>query len=868
MVCLLACCLPTMVAAGESAYVDVHEVGRVAIDSGVTLRLNPPAKDLVVAWIAADGTRVAPGDVVVRFDSVLIQDGLPARQRALAIAKMELERARSSRLDAIADLESRRHQLRGDYRTVRAQIERLLRVDPEQIALLQAEYQNAVLAAEIAERENGRCQAELAQGRISVESARAATHAAEQARLAVARPQQAVQLAQHPDELSHELVVLRQRCADIGGQLGVHPDGSEDPRKGIGERITALNSQIEADLNTVRGNVDKLAAELHESIRDLRDHTPMVSVDITTLPSKQVVARYLFAPSGHNVAGSTAVDRGLPFTAVRGYGWSRPCSVDELVWRDKVESKPLPAGMGTTGSKDGGKGRTRKKVDGGRGGQSGYVGGVALIAEPATWSCSLPSGRYAVKVGLGDNCDWDGAVVRIEGKPLSVPVRIPVGITEADTEVDVTDGRLDIAIGDAEMKTIRAPVAGAVVAQGTVKAGFRVTDQGQSLAFLAGPESLVVDVLVAQDLAPMLGRAKPRDGGDLQSRIRLNGIEVRRLNGVGMSAEIQEVGAQSVRYSRNPDDREDGNPADRIARELRLALPKAERAELIVGQAVDVRLRFSVPDGATTLLPHLVRIDREGAVIQEVEAVHERGVQAVRIGRQVVVDALIDPTHLRSPGPRQTGPIESSDGRFRGEVVPGARTRVSLSWVRGRVETLLPDGSQVKAGDVVLTIHDPKMEADSERAARDRQAAIREVLAAAERRHQDQLNVSSAHETRIVAETQARTALRQLYDVDDVAQLNVRLDEDLARLHADAARESSGRLAQLKVPPSDDVARAKVNLELALLNQDRARLSASAWDLALDWVKSKDTAASWLDRVAALGQREAEMDESTVQERI
>lgn len=863
-----ALCAACAACAGE-ATVEVRAVGAVAIDSGATRQLNAPAKDLVLSWVGVNGRAVGPGEAVMRFDPVLIETQLDDRRRAAEIARLENARTVAQRQGDIEALLTEQRRLRADLATVRASIAVAEAVDPEDIALLRADLRAARLAAEIAEREAARVGEERAQGRASLAQAEAAERAAAAARRDVRPAELALELAERPPQEPLDLAALRIRARDLAVKLGLGPDGADDPNLGIGARIAAARAQVEADLAARRTELERFDVELKQSERDVRDRTALAWIALTPAGEGAQPIAVRFLPRGRAAPEGFRADHGQAFAD--GQGWSRALDEDELAWRAAAPAAAPTAGAPPRppGGRPPGAGAPRRRSGGGGGGA--FSGGVALVARPATWSLAVPDGDYAVKVGLGDDREWDGARLRIEGVDLALPPRCGPGIAEHALQVRVRDGRLDVEVGDDEVKALRAPAAGVVVLQPHATPGFRVQDPSWTLAYLATGDAFLVDALVPQELAPLLapGRAAAGPGTPLAERIALAGAELVRGDGARVPAEILAVGAQSVRNQRGERSWDAGNPADNTARELRLRprLP-AGAAPLLQGESVGVSLRFALPAGCTALPPHLVRIDREGAAIRPRAAAADVAVEALRLGGETVVAAAVRAEDLLPPPPRRAGPIEDAQGRFRGEVAPGARTRVSLMWIWGRVESLVADGSMVAAGEVVLSIYNPQMEAEREKTERERRAAIQRVLAAAEQRRQGLIRAQGEHQARLVAETDARLRLRRQLDDDPEGALAAQRAIERAESALEAARIERSRIAALTRPDPDEAARAALALATAELELRRARLAEAAFALRLDWLRGSDLAEVWREAVAALARRDAELAEMAVQERI
>lgn len=858
---LLAAVLP----GGEAGVIELRCLGQTVLDSGATRPVEGSAKGLLVERLGADGRRVGPGDCLIVFDPSQIAAQLDDRRRGAAIVALEYARWRSNRDAELAGLESERRRLRAELAAVRAAIAVQAHADPQRIALLDAQRRQAELDASLAERDARRQADEHARGQISGAGLAAAESAAGLARLGVAGPTLAWQLAVAPNREPEELALLRVQELSLAARLGLDPTGQESSSLGIGARLTAAQAQLVADAAARRADLDRAEAELRQYERESSDHTPLAWIEIRPEGGETPLQRVRFAPADQPEEPGWTIDHGEAFAATSGHGWDRALIASELPWR----AAPATAAAATPVTKAAGAATRRADKRGGAKKGPAWVGGVALPTGQSTWSMLLPNGRYQVKVGLGDNREWDGPALRAEGVAFALPPRLPTGILESTLTVAVDDGRLDVQVGDGLVKAVRAEAAGIVVHQPGIKPGFRVEDPSRPLAHLVATDSFVVDTQVAQELAPLLVPGRKADTGakaELLDRVALAGVELVRRDGSRLPAEVVAVGAQSVRWTRGPRSWGEINPDDALAREVRLRPAAGMRGLLALGENVEVVVRLAPPVGTTILPPHLVHIDRDGALVR-VDG-QQRPVRAQHVGAHMLVDAELDAASCQEPGERDGLAAEIAAGRFRGGVVPGLRTRLSISWVWGRVESLVADGSRVEAGQVVLSVYNPQMEKDQERTDRERRAAIRNVVAAAERRRQAQLAARGEHASRIAAETEARVRLRHHLDDDPLGAERTGTALRIAAARADDAAAALHRLRLLSTPRPDDLAEAQASVARTAIASDRARLEAARQEVSADWAHGQELAATWAERVHELARREAEIAEAAQQERI
>lgn len=124
---------------------------------------------------------------------------------------------------------------------------------------------------------------------------------------------------------------------------------------------------------------------------------------------------YNFCGSGiHSEKGGMA-DTGKPFTADRGYGWSRDLTKNH---------------------------RTRGRMGGAR---DSFI----FTRNQDVWECALKNGRYRVVVCIGDSGhEQAGQNVVIEGTVVARDVTTAAGeFLESNEQIEVEDGRLTVTIG-------------------------------------------------------------------------------------------------------------------------------------------------------------------------------------------------------------------------------------------------------------------------------------------------------------------------------------------------------------------------------------------------------------------------------------
>ena len=191
--------------------------------------IKPPDRDLTITWMCEQGQLVAPGDVIMRFDS-------SHHERALVRAAAELARAadqfrihEAEKQVELKALEEELTQLQTELRTIEAELARLGDgFDHDAIALATATRRHAELALVQADNRFQQQQLLLELGQISVSE----LHQAEDA---VARQQRNVQRERlseahvRSDDRPLERAGLALRAAVLAKKIGRKAENANGP---------------------------------------------------------------------------------------------------------------------------------------------------------------------------------------------------------------------------------------------------------------------------------------------------------------------------------------------------------------------------------------------------------------------------------------------------------------------------------------------------------------------------------------------------------------------------------------------------------------------------------------------------------------
>jgi len=836
--------------------------GLVVADRDRVQGFNAPAINAIVDWHCQVGQAVRRGDRLATFDTALIAESAARKRHDLLVAEREFAIAELALAQELAALDDERRAAESDLAVCRAALATAAAGDPQRLALLAAQRIRA--EREVAERESLRRQQDVLQrsGQIAASELAAAVKAVELARLALARAIREEEIARSdPRQLASDR--LRVQEAQLLARIGAKPVGKSDAEAGLSGRLAAVGDKQARQRTGASADRDRAAFDLHVAERDTADRTPLAWIEIAGGGS---VRRFSFRPSDAPEPAGWTADHGDAFTAERGWGW------DAAVTGAVVER-----GQGEGGSRQRRGRRGRPGVTRGKEGAASPERldpppadadaiaprpwlTLALIQGQATWRLLLPAGDYHLAIGLDDVWDWDGALLRVADGAASAEV-IHVGGRQAararlvvEHRLRVDAGELRVVVGDDVGKALRAPGDGVAWPRDGLARGWRVEWVEEPLVFFADPHRFSISARVRQDQAGSLHAGSAGEHALATDEVAISSPGLAPLRG-----RITAVGTKPVAWSTAPlawRERNQQNEQDLIAREVSVELSGDDAARLRLGSPVQLAAWVTPPPGTVVLPAHLAVSDGSRWWVQESGAA-AREVAATRIGGQVAVrSGVVAGARLVPPAP----PAATDSATLpAGVLVPGRRTPVAMtqqSW--GRIKDLVPGGSQVRAGQEVVSLYNPSLEAEREKIEQDKRKARQDFLIAGEMRRVKDIAGKQEQAERQLAGRSARLAVSEASQVAPTLAADADDARQRAELEAAFANERLRGLTAIGVADAaagrhedSRVASARAEAAIAGLAAAKARVGEVAALRARDWFAVRGANAAWQD---ALGQ--------------
>lgn len=696
--------------------------GFVVADRGGLTPLKTPAERSILVWIAGHGQVIQAGETVAVYDTTSITRQVAVRRGELAWAEASLAAFRLESAKALAELQERRQALTADLAAVRARRAALGSDAHSRQALAQGRQALADLALADRARATARTRASADAGAAAAEDARRA-----EADISTARLQGVAQQADDrkvEEDLDPSITATRlaSQEANLLLRLGLTADDQPDPKRGLTARL-ALGANT-GDIAWWESERDTRRRQLHDAERDSTDHTPVQWIELSPATGGP--------PRRYDLA-VLAKDG-------QGFGWEEPVQIQD-------PAKP-----------------------------------VVVVTGQRRWRAQVAPGTWRIAIGLGDQVDWDGALVQVlrpafPALTLHASNRLEANATTtARLDVTINDGLLILAFGGGDdgpaRRTIRAPVAGTVLLQPETQRGMRVARSFRTMGYLAGAAAVQVAARIPLGLAPLFASAGT-DQDPLVGIARQN-VGILLPNGEQRPTTVLAVGTKPV--SRRAtlggwDESEETTPQDLIAHDLTLGIAQP----VPLRTAVTVRALLTPPPGWVAVPPHLVgRRDRLAWL--RAPGGPARKVTARRCGPVELVEGLHPGERLGEPGPPPASgpgvevptvndeespavqPALPANG-FPGEIVALERERVVVPQIWGLVQELIPDGTDVRAGDQVLTAYSPWLDTQREQIAQDRRRSETDRALAVRERQLKALDEADRRSDQSVAGLEARANL-------------------------------------------------------------------------------------------------------------
>ena len=707
----LAHAAETWVVPATSAPVTAEFSGFIEADRGRLTSLLSPGQRLVVAKYVMSGRQVSPGDPVMWFDTQLIAGDLPQKMAdrdeaeiryRLDLLKLDRERA---------DLTDRLAKAQSELATIRARLAAVGTDDAAEAALARSRAELAAGEAARAVRAAERAAARADAGDLAAQDLADARHDAAQAQREAQQAQAAAERAATRDR-STDRERLRLDELQAMSVLGLVRDAAGergDPAAGLPAHLAQNELKRSAQETALAAERDARQKALQETTRDLHDHCPVAALEL--IPATGAPLRIDFTPG--LAADGWERDGGELFSADRGYGWDR----------DLSQRCFSGVGPGTPGDAS---------------------NSWCLVREAAAWRIQVADGQWTLRLTLGADADWDGAVVRVdagEGPRLVYVSNRIKAKAHPVTEIPLTvhGGRVRVLVGGEPGKHLYAPVSGTFLLHPRTERVRKTDGWGRPLAFVAEPAAVRLNARAPADIAALLLVGKPPAVGDLRQRSATGTVTVLPPGQAECVATITAVGSKPAGNRLGPagwNEEEPGAPQDLIFREIYASFAATDAARVALRSRVMARLEAQPPDGIIAVPPWYVAWRDSAAWIRVAGA--WRAVEAVRAGPATLVAGLEPGLLLQLPvgeppaaQASQQAATTLAEGGYPGEVIAGSRVQVTQPGGWGRVATMIPDGSDVQVGDELLTLYNPIIDQQRDQFERERRQAERGFAEAA-----------------------------------------------------------------------------------------------------------------------------------------
>ncbi len=811
----------------------------VGLDRGQVVTLPADGIGLVGDWNADDGSELDLGDPLVVFDNRVPLEAAHEADDDRAIAERTLK-LNLAKLDAqLADLAGQELDAEADLATTEAALAAAPSKSQAASDLASAEARLADLTASAAQRAADATRRLVDIGQASVSAAAEGDRSAAVARLLAQLPAAHARLAAAGDPLAQAALALKQR--QLMQQIGLRPDGSQDPSAGFHAKIAALKAEQERQRVADELERDRAGDAYHRAIRDALDHTPIISIAIARADGAQA-RRFCFASAGAAApAGATAA--GLEaYASSRGWGWS--------LGAPELRATTIAGAAGVA------------------------------VATHARFRIDVPDGEWRVAVSLGDDDDWYAPSLRLltargpERRALYACDHLDAhAATEVQGEVAVAGGYLEVEAGDAHERAIRAPGDGIALGRPWIGPGWRSTWHEDPTAFFADASAITVTARVPIPWVGLLRPAHaPPSGAHLgalaeaRERLAIDHVDILAPSGATAAGEVRAIIQTPVVPWRAPPEwgKDSGDPLDFTAYQLEIGVDPAHARSLPIGAAVAVRCTFAIPGGMASVPDQMV-VFRDHAAWIQVAGAAPRPVAAMRLADRVVLAQPLAPGTVLVP---PLVPTNAGPGRIPGSVIAGRRLPVMLPSTWGRIATLVPEGSRVGKGQVVITLYNPGLESSRHQREQDRRRANQAYLLAQETQHAADVDLANARRQEELAEEQARLGLAQSsllpqQPIDDAANT---LEQQ--RLEMSASRGEVHGALPLAATDASRATGSKSRLGQAEITLEHRELELAVAQEATDFLAQADAGSTWLGALETLGGREDELKAARLSDRI
>ena len=790
-------------------------------------QMTSPAKDLLIRDLLPQGARVVRGQRVVTFDTTRTVTQVPVRVHDLEIAEAQARRQVLEAESRIASLEARRISRRAELATARAALAALGQSQQVAIARAEARLAQSRQAEATALRAAKAAALRAEVGDLATDEAEEAHHRHRLAGFDRQEAELALEAA-HTGTPTRRKSLLR-RILDLQESLGLKdgPDGTEvvDPGAGLEKEIAWAQANLDQARNQARSQVEAARISLQDARRQVADAVPLAWMTATPIEGGETRRIDLLPQVGGTPAPGWLADRGEVWDTRRGYGWQSPPGDAGLPPRE-LPTTPTPEST------------------------------VRVLDAPAVFHWQLPPGTWRLDIGLGDHFPWSGSVIAIDGVGVvhvanEIEANKPVTVT---AQVRVAGEPVTLRFGDEPGRGLRALTNGLMVHGSGSRRGGKSGWSRRALAWVVDPAAVRIAVRIPAALQPLFSTGTKVEGP--LAALAVHRAEILPPDGsAALPARVEEVSQRpvSLRASANGwDDQEVLAPDDGVARELTLA-PEAG-VHLLPRTSVTLRATIALPAGTWAVPPHLVRRDPTQTWVRT--GFGRRVVTAYAVGPAVLVTEGLKAGDRLYPVPltdeTENPSAPPANGLLTGRLAAGSRVLIPAPATWGRVQDLLPDGSEVKTGDQVMSLYNPWLEGRS----RERADAQRRVIEEAAREEQQRNARAEAIASDRLQEREAeRTARQDFLDAADPPP-----DESRAGLPARLARTATeleraeARAKALATIGGETLAAAEMTRARARITDTRSTLEAAQKRFP-GWRSVAEARNAWEKALFTLGLR-------------
>jgi len=842
MTVMLIVWLPMLVAAAPvhehtvtcgKRFATLEVEGIVACEESDYHGIHCPREEIPIAWRALHGAVLRKGDPIYAYTTETRCHELPIKELELLCAEREIAGQFLTLERELADLLTEHRALEDELAVSTAALGSLVHVDEMEVELLRRELERERQNIETRRNRRDSQRALYNAGNASQRDVDAAEIALRRAELkGIGAEVEWRDAARKVDLLGIQLKELE--IEDLRARLG-----TRDGNNGMVAKVKALEAKLDGQREQLRTTHEKAEFELHRERMVCYDHVPLGYVELRGPDRKS--RRISFQPATAPVPAGWQADTGVVYSAERGYGWQ----VGREDWMNVRE------GTNTSAT-------------------------VAIVRNQATWRCAVATGGCDVVIGIGDDREWHGLLVRANDEVVFVDNKLEKNdYRKVELTLPADASELVLQFGGPHALTGRAEIDGVLKTQPwSPNAGGKA--HGWSVSwpalYLMQPEKYFVEARVPREwtgffLPPAATNdvaAKPAEMASmtpdtLQNLVAARTVAVVTPTGLALTGTVHEVGTEPVQLSFAPQTYRDEAARVRStgqARGVKIRLAPQEAARLQIGARVRVQALIDVPDEVPSVPSQFVQ-HRDGRdFASTVAGANETRLEGLRVADVFMVTAgLQGGDRVRVP---VAGESDGTDNTaFEGEVIPGEHTVLGgPGRIWGRIKSLIPDGSFVEEGDWIMTLYDPFLDEHKKSKVHDKKLAQQRYLQMAEERRLKSITADLEHQAKVMRERIDRIKVRAIADVQPVKEAQAANAYRSASIALDAAQGVAGamRASEAYTPPS--IRASERQASLRRVARDRQRLAYVRVLRGVDWVKQAEAAAEWNNARRELGIRD------------